>query len=251
MLILAGSLLLLYVASSTVCSARLLWVVRRTRRAPELLLGVGVLLVTAIALPMSLASGFGGEAGRVHVGLWGASELVTQIGILCLYAFAQQTFRPGVGWARAIVAAAALIMPISLAGALRGLAAAPPETLSVVATGWWLLVCHLGYAGGFVWTAIEALLQLGRARRRMALGLADPVVANRFALIAIYGLACTGISLANAAAVVLERNIATSLVVVLPSGLLAPVASGAMLLAILPPAWYQAHLRAAAALRSG
>ncbi|MEB2346003.1 MAG: hypothetical protein OZ948_14840 [Deltaproteobacteria bacterium] len=250
MLILAGSLLLLYVLSATACSARLLWVVRRTRRAPELLLGAGVLLVTTVSLPLSLASGFGGAADRVHVGLWGVSELITQVGILCLYGFAQQTFRPAVGWARGIVGAAALVMPIALAGALRGLAAAPPGTLSVAATGAWLLVCHLGYAGAFVWTAIEAFAHFGRARRRLALGLADPVVTNRFALIAIYGVACTGISLANAAAVVLERNIATSLVVVLPAGLLAPVASGAMLLAILPPAWYQARLRAATGLRT-
>jgi hypothetical protein len=85
------------------------------------------------------------------------------------------------------------------------------------------------------------------ARRRVSLGLADPVVANRFLLFAIYGFACTGIAVANAVAVVLERNIATSLVVLIPSAVLGPVAGAAILLAILPPPWYVGLLRARSA----
>ena len=43
----------------------------------------------------------------------------------------------------------------------------------------------------------------------------------------------------------LGLNIATSLVVVVPSAVFSLVASGAMFLAILPPAWYLERLEAA------
>ena len=243
MQILASLCLLFFVASVTASGARLLWVGRRTRRAPEILLGAGSLLVATISLPLSVASGFGGDVGDVHVPLWVFSEALTQIGIVCLYAFTQQVFRPHAAWARAVIAIAALLLAICLAGAGRGLATAAPDTISVVATGKWLLVCHFVYAGAFVWSAVEGFQHYRSARRRVALGLADPVVTNRFLLFAIYGLASTGISFANAAAVVLERNISTSLVVMLPAAVLAPIAAGAMFLAILSPAWYAGRIR--------
>jgi len=242
--ILAGLCLLLFVASVTVSGARLLWVSRKTRRAPERLLGAGSLLIGTVAQPLSVASGFGGNAGDVDAPLWVVSEALTQLGIVCLYAFTQQVFRPRVAWARRGIVAVAVVLPLCLAGAAHGLATATPETISVAATGGWLLVCHFVYAGAFVWSAVEGFQHYRSARRRVAIGLADPVVTNRFLLFAIYGLASTGISLANAAAVVLERNISTSLVVMLPAAVLAPVAAGAMFLAILSPAWYAERVRA-------
>ena len=245
MQLLAALRLLLYVAITTLIGAHLLWVGGRTRRRPELLLGGGSVLIGTIGSPLSVASGFGGAAGEVHVPLWVVSEFLTQLGILCLYGFTQQVFRPGVRWAQGAIGLAAVTLPVCLAGAARGLAAAAPETLSVEATGGWLLFCQFGYGGAFVWSAIEGLSHYTAARRRVALGLLAPAVANRFLLFTIYGLACTGIALANAAAIVLGHNITTSLVVLVPSAVVALVSSAAMFLAILPPAWYLERLEAA------
>ena len=113
------------------------------------------------------------------------------------------------------------------------------------ATGGWLLFCQFAYGGAFVWSAIGGLSHYAAARRRVAIGLLAPAVANRFLLFAIYGLSCTAIALANAAAIVLRLDIATSLVVVVPSAVFALVSSAAMFLAILPPAWYLERLEAA------
>ncbi len=237
--------LLLYVAITTIVGARLFWVGWKARRRPELLLGTGSVLIGTVGAPLSVASGFGGAAGEVHVPLWVGSELLTQIGILCFYAFTQQVFRPGVTWARAVIAFAVVTLPACLAGAAHALAAASPETLSAVATGGWLLSCQLVYGGAFAWSAIEGFSHYTTARRRVAVGLLEPAVANRFLLFAIYGLGGTGIALANLAAVLLEQNIATSLVVLVPSALLALVSSVAMLLAVLPPAWYLERLESA------
>ena len=242
MQLLAALCLLVYVATTAAIGSRLLWLGWRTGRLPERLLGAGSLLIGTIGLPLSVASGFGGPAGEVRVAQWAVSELLTQVGVVCFYGFTQQVFRPGVGWARSAVALAALVLPACLGEATRGLAAAAPETLSVDATGGWLLACQFVYAGAFVWSASEGIVRHRAARRQVALGLLAPVVANRFLLFAIYGVACTGIALANAAAIVLHLDIATSLVVVVPSAVFAVVSSGAMFLAILPPARYLAWL---------
>ena len=125
------------------------------------------------------------------------------------------------------------------------LSAAPAHVSSVAATRVWLLLCYPLYAGCFVWTALESLHHYGMARRRQALGLADPVVASRFLLWGFYGLAATGILAANATGVLLGHNISTSLVVLVPSGVLGFAASIAIYLVFLPPAWYRGWLRSA------
>ncbi len=244
MQLLSALCLVLFVAITTVIGSRLLWVGWKTRRRPELLLGGGALLVGPVSSSMGVLSGFGGPIGEVNVPLWVAAELVTQIGIVCFYAFTQQVFRPGVSWARTLIVLAAVMLPIGLAGVVRNLVAAPPETLSATAGGGWLLFCQFAYAGAFVWSAIEGLSHYTAARRRVAIGLLEPAVANRFLLFAIYGLACIAITVANITAVLLGHNIATSPLVLVPTAVFALVSSTAMFLAILPPAWYLARLEA-------
>ena len=237
--------LLLYVAITTVVGSRLLWLGWRTRRKPELLLGAGSVLIGTVSAPLSVASGFGGPAGDVQIPLWVGSELVTQIGIVCFYAFTQQVFRPGASWARIVIALVVVTLPGGLIGAAQGLTTASPDTLSVVATGGWLVFCQLGYGGAFAWSALEGLSHYTAARRRVTIGLLEPAVANRFLLFAIYGFGGTGIALANVAGVLLGHNIATSLVVLAPSAVLALVSAVALLLAVLPPAWYLERLKPA------
>jgi len=241
--VLAELCVLLYVATVTVVGVRMLILARKTGGRPELLLGAGSLLVVAVGLPTSIASGFGKSAAEVHVAFWMASELATQLGIVLLYLFAQQVFRPGAPWARAVVIGVAIYLPVCLAGAGRALEAAAPQLDSVAATRGWLLLCFLGYGGCFLWSSAESMLQYRMAVRRQALGLADPVVASRFLLFSVYGLAAMAIMLANAAAVLFGFNLATSLVVLGPSALLGLVASAAIYFAFLPPRWYLARLR--------
>jgi hypothetical protein len=244
--VLVALCVLVYVAIVTVVGARMLLLARKTRGRPELLLGAGSLLVVAVGFPTSVASGFGGPVGGVHVALWMASELGTQLGIVLLYAFAQLVFRPDARWARRLVVGVAIYLPVCLVGAGRALASAAPELGSVAVTRGWLLLCYVGYGGCFLWSALESLRQHRMAVRRQELGLGDPVVANRFLLFSVYALAATGIMLANAVAAALGLNLSTSLVVVVPSAVLGLAAGVAVYLAFLPPSWYLARVRSAA-----
>ena len=81
---------------------------------PELAIGAGSVLICGVGFPASLASGFGGSVGRVNVSLWVGSELVTQLGVVLVYVFTMQVFRPGVAWARWVVACVACALPAAL-----------------------------------------------------------------------------------------------------------------------------------------
>jgi hypothetical protein len=223
--------ILVYVLVITGVGVRMLLLARRTRGRPELLIGAGSVLICGIGLPTSLASGFGKAVGEVNVALWVGSELCTQAGMLCMYAFTQQVFRPAARWAQALLGAAALWLLLGLAGVAHALAGADPRLDTTSAVHGWLLWCLVGYGGAFVWSSLESLGQHAMARRRVTLGLADPAVARRFLLFGIYGLAASGMLAGNVAAVLLRHDISTSPLVVVTSAVLGPVAAAAMWLA--------------------
>lgn len=239
----AGLCLLLFVATSTVVGARMLLLARRTGGRHERLMGAGMLLIGAVGCPGGMVSGFGGPVGDMHLWLWIACTLVTQLGILAIYAFTWQAFRPAQAWGLWLVVVAALVLFASLAGSARALASARPEELSPIVARSWMLVGMLGYAGCFLWSAIEGFAQWRSARRRLALGLADAVVVNRFLLWGLFGLAATGINLASGTGAALGHDPSKSPLTLLPMGVLGFFASVVMYLAFLPPAAYLDFVR--------
>lgn len=241
---LAGACLLVFVATVTVVGVRMLLLARRTRGRHELLIGAGMVLVGAIGFPGGLASGFGRAVGDMNIPIWFATTLVTQMGIAAIYAFTWQVFRPAVWWGKAIVAAGCLFMLGSLVVSSILLLGAPPEANSQEVARDAISVGLVGYSGCFLWSAIEGLLQWRNARRRLALGLADALVVNRFLLWGVFGLAASGINVASAIGNAIGADPSTSPLVLVPMGVLGAVASVAMYLAFLPPASYAERIRA-------
>jgi len=244
---LAGFCLLLFVAVSTLVGLRMLWLARRTRGVPELLMGAGMVLIAGVGYPATLVAGFGKPVGQMSVAGYAIGSLITQVGITLIYAFTQQVFRSGVGWARALVAVGSLFMTVSLVGTTWCLATADAAELSHLVARAWLSVGIVGYTGAFLWTAIEGLVHYRMALRRMALGLADPVVTNRFLLWGVFGLMATGINFTSALGNALGIDPSRAPLVLVPLGTLGAVACVAMYLAFFPPAWYLARVRGAAA----
>jgi hypothetical protein len=245
---LAGLSVLLFIVMGAAVGVRMIALARRTRGVPELCMGLGFTLICTVGYPGSLVTGFGrGTVGEVNVPLWALASLFTQAGIGSIWLFTAAVFRPGVGWARALCAAAFALMLTGFAGTLFVLLTAPADAPCTESARPWLMTGMLGYAGCFLWTAVEGMLQRRMALRRLALGLADPVVANRFLLWGMFGMAATGINVTSSLGVVLGVDPAGSLLVMMPMGVLGGASAVLMYLAFFPPAWYVGWLRGSAA----
>jgi hypothetical protein len=232
-----------YCVVAFVIGLRLIGLSARTRQLPELLIGTSVLFLAGVGYPLSaVARQVPHLAESSRVALGATAGLLAAVGLVANTAFTWTLFRRGAGWANALLA--------GVAGATLGLLLAQS-----VGGGWaqgerfWNslpILIALSYGWAFVECGRYHLL----LRRRLRLGIAEPVVANRFALYA----AATGLALVtNLVGYVfwmLHVEMITSplggpLLFVLGTG-----SSALMMLAFLPPraylAWVRAHAPEAA-----
>lgn len=244
---LAGLCLLLFVVTVTVVGVRMLMLARRTRGRHELLMGAGMILIGALGFPGGAVSGFGRAVGEMNIPLWFLFTWITQVGLLLIYAFTWQVFRPKAWWGKAIVAGGGLLMFVGLVVSAIALASALPDANSTAVARKGMFIGMAGYSGCFLWSAIEGFVHHRSAKRRLAIGLADPVVANRFLLWGCFGVAATAISVSSFIGNAIGVDPMSSPLVLVPMGVLGFAASVAMYLAFLPPASYLARVRASAA----
>lgn len=172
---------------------RLLWLARRTRQAPELFAGLGLVLLILVGGPLAGVGRLPGWMGTPAGGAcFAAGMLLTGVGVACLYAFTWRVFRPDSRLALAAFAVAsgfALWRCLGLWRATAGLSSA--EEILPIARPYAFTITSV-VAGAFLWTAVESLLYWRPLRRRLALGLADPVVVNRLLLWGVSGLVVAG-----------------------------------------------------------
>jgi hypothetical protein len=239
----AGFCLVLFILTVTVVGVRMLLLARRSRGRHEFLMGAGMVLIGALGYPAGILSGFGRSVGDVILPIWAGSMLVTQLGIACIYAFTWQTFRPRAVWGKTLVGTGIALMLVSLAGSAIALTAAPPDALSPVVARGWILVGMLGYCGCFLWSAIEGFVHYHDARKRLAIGLADAIVVNRFLLWGIFGTMATAINIASLIGASIGVDPSQSPLVLVPMGFFGFLASAAMYLAFVPPAAYLQFIR--------
>lgn len=140
-------------------------------------------------LAMPLANGLGSEALSL------AGEGAVRIALLLLCFFVARTFRPGaVGLALAVACSASLIATL-----VWDVRAQP----SLIHYDYALASSHANQAAAalpFAWSVLESTAAWRRTRRRARIGLADPVLAERFLLwglttscfVGINGLAIAG-----------------------------------------------------------
>jgi hypothetical protein len=177
--LLALAAVLAFTVVSGIVGIRLLLLARRTRQLPEFCVGLGLLSVGAIGYPLSILVrlGLAGPAASVVTAL---SVTASATGSAAIYYFTWSVFRRSAAWAKALCAAGTVAM---LAYAGDGVLRAFTEP-----AGWlgqvdaWFVVMQVTTIFSYAWTAVEALRYYRMLRRRLALGLADRVVANRFFL---------------------------------------------------------------------
>jgi hypothetical protein len=178
-----------FVAVAGVVGTRLLLLARRTRKTPELAIGLALILTVFLGYPLRFLPGVLGLDGGVARLVLGAGLVVTALGQCCIYVFTRAVFRPDAAWARhLVVASIAAILVLDVTSLVRLAHSPHPQELRIDGA---LLAAYVLYTLGYVWTAVEAFRYHALLRRRQVLGLADPVVANRFLLWAISGSSAT------------------------------------------------------------
>lgn len=184
---LAGSYYLLSTVAfcliSMAIGVRLGLLSHRTGARPELCLGVGLFLSGGLGYALVIGSAIAGarlgpDGPVVHiVGLIGLG--IHHVGAAFSLAFVVMVFRPTERWARLLAAAFVGVLAISWLGLLASGGMPRPGGGS---TWYWIGFAVMGTYP--FWITIESLHYWALMRRRRALGLADPLVTNRFALFA-------------------------------------------------------------------
>jgi hypothetical protein len=241
----SGIATLAFVVVSAVVGVRLLWLARRTRALPELALGLAFFAVGAVGYPVGLLAILPSMPELPARALFTLANLATGVGSAAVFVFTRSVFRPEARWAQGLVLSASVVLAVQVAFGVERALTASPTTFAEADLGFSVrqAVTALSYG----WTAIEALRYRGLLVRRLALGLAEVVVVNRFLLWAIAGAgAFMGSSVMSAVSLrgATPWEDPVALLAVGLGGFVAAVCAG---LAFLPPRAYRGWLERRAA----
>lgn len=174
----------LFAIASFVVGWRLLWLAHRTGLLPEKLVGGSLFLAGGIGTALLILSGIAGPArGALSTG----AMLAIDCGITVLGVFNWRVFRPGLLGATVVATCTALLFLSFASDWVSG------HYLGVQRSAFSMTADYVGRFALYGWASYEALRQYALARRRVRIGLLEPLVANRFLLWGISTLSATGI----------------------------------------------------------
>jgi hypothetical protein len=190
------------------------------------------MLLGAIGYPASIAARLGLGGGAIPADTLLLVALSAQNAACAALAVGTwRTFRPQASMAGALVALQAAAFAASLFAPIFGLAGGHD-------VGPFYYLGFAGRAGAFAWAFLESARYSAQMKRRLELGLAQPIVVNRFQL----WTACTGaVTFAFAvflAGRLLTENVAQAPWVLGVTSITSVIGGLSLWLAFLPPAWY-------------
>jgi hypothetical protein len=235
---------LAFVAVGAAVGVKLLWLARRTRALPELLIGAALLLLSAVAWPLLLVVTAASVPEPALRGAMSVATFTMGVGWSAVFLFTWQVFRPGERWARAF-ALAGICVELAAAGMGMRRALVLDDVAALRALSTAGLVMLVGTQALYVWTALEAFRYRALLRRRIPLGLADPLVADRFGKWGWSGVFGLG-SITPAVVAQLSGGNLSSPASQLVVGLCGLASSAVLYLAFLPPAAYVRWVRQSA-----
>jgi hypothetical protein len=238
---LLGIGLLIMIVADGVVGLRLVMLARKTRGLPELYFGCSFLSLGVIGYPLSIAARKAAMAGTPVPELLPTALLFQDLASMAMVLATWQTFRPRDRWPRYLAWGSAAVFVTSLLG-------------DSVASGTWAfrdggVWYELGFwcrAAAYVWAAVEAGRYYGSMRRRLKLGLADPVLTDRFRLWTISACAVCAAFLIFYMGRLWAENVATSVPVLAATSIAGLVAGVTVWLAFVPPEAYLQSVRSRA-----
>jgi hypothetical protein len=162
---------------------RLLRLSGRTGERPELLLGIYFAFTGPWYVLYNAPYLLGMEALPPLIG--SGIEWIYVVGVVPYLLFIRSAFRPGSVWATAVVIGCTLFL---FTGAVIA-SLAGDFTISLDDPAF--LIEWIGYTVPCIWMCCEGALSNAAARKRVRIGLCDPIVANRYLLFACFGFCQT------------------------------------------------------------
>jgi hypothetical protein len=238
-----GLLVVIFVLTSLAVGVRLIVLFSRTRRPPELLIGIGILGIGPCGLGGTLAGAAltraGAEAAPV---VTGSAVLSIIAGLTGSALFNWRTYRPDSRLARSVVLAA-----VGLAGAGFGVEWGTTGFADPLHFSAGIKMVTLTSSAILLWGGAESLRYWLLMRRRLALGLAEPLVTNRFLL---YGLGIGVAGLGSTASALIQwitgLGSADLPILTFSNAVCGLLSSIAMWMAFLPPAAWRRYVAGAA-----
>ena len=235
MLLLSVVFLVIYTVASAIVGVRLLLRSRITHGVPELLAGLAYVTAPATGYPLCVTAPMLPRPLAVPVYMLGETLLMSGC---CFYLFfTAKVFRPAAPWALRIAVMGSTILAvcgiqniwafISSADAAEIMARARLGLAPIVAVLWLY----------YIWTAYEGFRYYRMMKKRMALGLADAVLTNRFLLWGFAGIVSLAWNSVSAVCLALGIDLRSALPVFTTS--LGGFANTVLLVLIfMPPAAY-------------
>ena len=229
--------LLLYTVTSLVVGTRLIARARKSRGWPELLMGLTYTAAPGLGYPLLITAPlWGARDASLAVSISG--ELLVMFGTSAFMIFNAKVFRPSAGWAMSLAYVGVSV--IVAGGGAVILAHLSTTEAALIAErsrgGTAAMLTALG--AGYGWTAFEGIRYNRMLRKRIALGLAEPIVANRFLLWALAGIVATAWNCVSSYYLIIGANIGTHPVPLLATSIGGLVSAVLQVLIFMPPTRY-------------
>jgi len=241
--------LVAYAVVTIVVGVRLLRLSARTRQLPEFALGLGLLLASGVGQGLSALGRAPAWIGTTPGdAIFSIGVLVSHTGLALIVLFTWSVFRRRSRLALAALVAITAALAVAAAGLIAVGTGVGDIREALPRTRPWAVLSLTLTTLAFLWSAAESLRYERMLRRRLALGLADPVVADRFRLWTIVGVANAAFCMALVICLQLGLSPMTEPVPMTIDALMGTVASVAWYLSFLPPERYLARVRRRAAM---
>jgi hypothetical protein len=235
----------LFVLSCSAVGLRLVWIAARQKLGPAWSCGLGFTFIATVGQPLQFASGsYTSTIGEMNHGLAAAGLLFVAAGLSSFFAFTLTVFRRDATWAWVLASAAILALTVCAFGRIGAQASADRAARALLVGSSWSQGIGLLSTLCYAWLGFEGMLEWSKSRRRLALGLADAAVSNRFLMWGIFGISTTMLTTFLLLLQLTTAEGSRSLTGQLATTTFGLVSSGTVMLAFFPPARYVAWLRA-------
>jgi hypothetical protein len=228
---------------TAILGARLLLLASRTRQIPEFAVGSSFLSAGVIGWGMMLGSNLLGGPGSANGEIVFVSGFFfITLGVTLIYLFTWRVFRPDEKWAAVLFwVSAAVLTATSVPFQL----AIFDATREAVWFPWLDAAGKIARVGAGVWGGLESYRYWNLMRKRQALGLADPLLTNRFLLWGGASIATATIMMITSIAPPSAPDQMNPMMAIAISAL-ATVVGVQQFLAFLPPKSFQVWVRSRA-----